>query len=79
MPTLLPWPYDVIDWNAIRAGLGAPGHPLGTDLVGRDSLARTLVGTRVTLAVALAAALVSLVIGGLWGRLRAGSVAGWMK
>lgn len=73
VPLLLPWSHDVIDWNAIRAGLGAPGHPLGTDLVGRDLLARTLVGTRVTLAVALAAALVSLVIGGLWG-----AVAGWI-
>src|SRR3546814_6731115 len=72
-PLLLPWPYDVIDWNAIRAGIGAPGHPLGADLVGRDLLARTLVGTRITLAVAVAAALVSLVIGSLWG-----AVAGWM-
>lgn len=72
-PLLLPWPYDIIDWNAIRAGMGTPGHPLGTDSVGRDLLARTFIGTRVTLAVALAAALVSLVIGGLWG-----AVAGWV-
>lgn len=73
VPALLPWHYDVIDWNAIRAGIGAPGHLLGTDSVGRDLLARTLMGTRMTLAVAVAAALVSLVIGCLWG-----AVAGWV-
>src|SRR3546814_9322297 len=55
------------------AGMGAPGHLLGTDNVGRDLLARTLIGTRVTLGVALAAALVSLLIGGLWG-----ATAGWI-
>src|SRR3546814_19856900 len=53
--------------------MGAPGHLLGTDNVGRDLLARTLIGTRVTLGVALAAALVSLLIGGLWG-----ATAGWI-
>jgi oligopeptide transport system permease protein len=71
-PLMLPWRYDVIDWGAINAGIGTPAHLLGTDNVGRDLLARTLVGTRVTLAVAFAAALVSLVIGGLWG-----ATAGW--
>ena len=71
-PLLLPWRYDVIDWGAVRVPPFAPGHLLGTDSVGRDLLARTLVGTRVTLAVALAAALVSLVIGVGWG-----AIAGW--
>jgi len=45
---------------------------MGTDSVGRDLLARTLVGTRVTLGVAGAAALVSLVVGIAWG-----ATAGW--
>jgi oligopeptide transport system permease protein len=70
---LLPWSYDVIDWNAVRAEPLTGAHLLGTDNVGRDLLARTLVGTRVTLGVALAAALVSLVIGVAWG-----AVAGWV-
>jgi oligopeptide transport system permease protein len=72
IPLLSPWPYDVIDWNAVRA---APSwsHPLGTDSVGRDLLARTFVGTRVTLGVALAAASVALLIGTAWG-----AVAGWI-
>jgi oligopeptide transport system permease protein len=73
VPPLLPWSYDVIDWNAVRAGPLTGSHVLGTDNVGRDLLARTLVGTRVTLGVALAAALVSLVIGVAWG-----AIAGWV-
>jgi oligopeptide transport system permease protein len=73
VPPFLPWSYDVIDWNAVRTGPLTGAHLLGTDNVGRDLLARTLVGTRVTLGVALAAALVSLVIGVAWG-----AVAGWV-
>ena len=71
-PLLLPWTHSAIDWDAVRAPLFAPGHLFGTDAVGRDLLARTLVGTRVTLAVALAAALVALTIGTAWG-----AIAGW--
>ncbi|WP_083648773.1 ABC transporter permease subunit [Cellulosimicrobium sp. CUA-896] len=54
------------------AGLGsAPGHPLGTDSLGRDMLARTLVATRVTVLMALAATaiagLAGIAIGvGVW-------------
>ncbi|WP_157215588.1 ABC transporter permease [Flavisphingomonas formosensis] len=72
-PAALPWRYDAIDWSAVRAPPLSPGHLLGTDSVGRDLLARTLVGTRVTLAVAAAAALVALVIGVAWG-----AAAGWI-
>lgn len=72
LPLLLPWGYAVIDWDAVRAPAFSPGHLLGTDSVGRDLLARTLAGTRVTLAVATAAALVALVIGTAWG-----AIAGW--
>lgn len=56
----------------MRAAPFTHGHLFGTDSVGRDLLARTLVGTRVTLAVAAAAALVALVFGTLWG-----AIAGW--
>ena len=72
LPPLLPWSYDAIDWHAVRAPALTPGHLLGTDSVGRDLLARTLAGTRVTLAVATAAALVALIIGTAWG-----AIAGW--
>ena len=71
-PFALDWRYDAIDWDAVRADPFTPGHMMGTDSVGRDLLARTLAGTRVTLGVAAAAALVSLVIGVAWG-----AIAGW--
>jgi oligopeptide transport system permease protein len=72
LPLFLPWPYDVIDWDAVRAPPLSGRHWLGTDSVGRDLFARTLVGTRVTMGVALAAACVALVIGVVWG-----AIAGW--
>ncbi len=73
VPPFLPWSHSAIDWDAVRAPLFVPGHLFGTDTVGRDLLARTLIGTRVTLAVALAAASVALVIGTAWG-----AIAGWI-
>lgn len=44
-------------------------HPLGTDDLGRDILARLLLGGRVSLAVAIAAGLLSLLLGGAVGLL----------
>ncbi len=72
-PLLLHWPYDAIDWNAVRAAPFSPTHLLGTDSVGRDQLVRTLVGTRITLSIAAAAAGVALLIGVTWG-----AIAGWL-
>ena len=72
VPPFLPWGFDVIDWNSVRTGPSA-SHPLGTDNVGRDLLARTLIGTRITVGVAIAAALVALIIGTAWG-----AIAGWI-
>lgn len=42
---------------------GAPGHPLGTDELGRDQLARLLVAGRISLAIGFFGAIVSLSIG----------------
>ncbi|MEO7690040.1 MAG: ABC transporter permease subunit [Sphingomonas sp.] len=72
LPMMLAWGYDQIDWDHVRAAPFTHGHLLGTDSVGRDLLARTMIGTRITLAVAGAAALVALLIGAAWG-----AVAGW--
>ena len=52
-----------------RLPFEAAGHWLGTDRLGRDLLLRTLLGLRVSLAIAVAATLVSLVIGVAWGAL----------
>lgn len=67
-PWLSAHPYDELyyDFVAIPPTL-AHGFPFGTDGVGRDLFVRSLYGARVSLAVALAATSVSLVIGVLYG------------
>lgn len=50
-------------------------HLLGTDRQGRDSLARLMVGLRISLLVGLVATIVSLIIGVTWGAV-AGFVGG---
>jgi oligopeptide transport system permease protein len=67
-PALLPFAPDEIFWEAIQAPPDfEAGHYFGTDANGRDLLARMLQGGRVSLAVGLAATLVSLVIGVAYG------------
>jgi peptide/nickel transport system permease protein len=53
----------------LLAPLQAPSleHPFGTDELGRDVLARTLAGGRLTLLVAFGAMAVSMLIGIAWG------------
>jgi peptide/nickel transport system permease protein len=53
-------------------------HPLGTDDLGRDRFARLLYGTRVSLALAPAAALLSTMLAALIGG-GAGFAGGWLK
>lgn len=53
-------------------------HPLGTDALGRDSLSRLLYGTRVSLLLAPAAALLSTFIAALLGS-AAGLLGGWFE
>jgi peptide/nickel transport system permease protein len=47
--------------------IGAPGHILGTDDVGRDHLSRLLYGGRVSLGIAVSGAVLSLAIGATLG------------
>jgi peptide/nickel transport system permease protein/oligopeptide transport system permease protein len=51
-------------------------HWLGTDLLGRDMLARVMEGTRISLLIGFVGALVSLVVGVSWGVL-SGYLGGW--
>ena len=74
-PYLLPFRYDAIDKDDTWAGPLTHGHLMGTDPLGRDLLARLLVGLRVSLAVGVIATLVSLAIGMAWGA-TAGFVGG---
>ena len=63
----------------LAAGLnppGSPGHPLGTDQLGRDLLARVLHGARIALFIGLCCVLLTAMVGGLLGLL-AGYFEGW--
>ncbi|HET9027600.1 MAG TPA: ABC transporter permease [Trueperaceae bacterium] len=65
--------YDPIkpDYRA-RYAPPSTTHPLGTDGLGRDVLARSLAGGRVSLVVALSATLLTLTLGGVLGVVAAG-------
>jgi oligopeptide transport system permease protein len=81
-PWLLDYREDEIDWaNMAAPPFAADGHWLGTDRLGRDLLVRTLFGLRVSLAIAIAATLISLLIGVGWGALAGylrGRADAWM-
>ena len=49
--------------HSTNLGLGAPGHLLGTDQLGRDNLSRILHGGQVSILVGIAATLVGMVLG----------------
>jgi oligopeptide transport system permease protein len=74
-PYLIPFRYDEINKADTWVAPLTDGHLLGTDALGRDLLARLLIGLRVSLAIGLVATLVSLVIGVAWGAV-AGFVGG---
>jgi len=80
-------PGDFAIWPLLRSGPSTVGnvppssgaslaHPLGTDAFGRDVLARVVYGTRTSLGLGLAVALVSLLTGYALGAL-AGLRGGW--
>jgi len=66
-PYLTPYGYDQINKQDVWLAPLVDGHLLGSDALGRDLLARLLMGLRVSLAIGLVATFVSLVIGVAWG------------
>src|SRR5262245_40540325 len=73
-PLLAPHDPDVDDFGLFEAP--SFDHPMGTDSFGRDLFSRVIVGTRVSFAVGILAALSAMVIGVLLGML-AGYYGGW--
>jgi oligopeptide transport system permease protein len=74
-PYLVPFGYDEVRKPDVWLPPLTGGHLLGADALGRDLLARLLMGLRVSLAIGLTATAVSLVIGVAWGA-TAGFVGG---
>jgi peptide/nickel transport system permease protein len=66
----------VADFSAFLKPPGTPGHPLGTDQLGRDLLARVLHGARLALFIGACTVIITAVVGGLLGLL-AGFVERW--
>ncbi len=66
-PALLAWRFDTVNKDDVWLAPLAGGHLLGSDALGRDLLARLLMGLRVSLAIGAMATGVSLIIGVAWG------------
>jgi ABC-type dipeptide/oligopeptide/nickel transport system permease subunit len=67
-PSLVPYDPRTMDLDSLRQPPGR-AHWLGTDSKGRDILARVISGARISLAVGVAASVLSLVIGTIFGLL----------
>lgn len=66
-PHLTAYRYDEVNKTDVWMEPLRRGHLIGTDSLGRDLLARLLMGLRVSLAIGLVATFVSLAIGVAWG------------
>jgi peptide/nickel transport system permease protein len=75
-PVLAPHDPVASDFSASLKPPGTPGHPLGTDQLGRDLLSRVLYGARIALFIGFCTVIVTAVVGGLVG-LFAGFFGGW--
>lgn len=75
-PVISPHDPTVQNLQARLSPPGSEGHPLGTDLLGRDILSRILWGSRLSLFVGVTAVLIGMVLGVPLG-LISGYVGGW--
>ncbi|MEM8951490.1 MAG: ABC transporter permease [Pseudomonadota bacterium] len=74
------WPYRFLgipmNRHFITTGDGSPLHLLGTDKLGRDILSRGIIGSRISLAIALISITFITIIGTLVG-ITSGYLGGW--
>jgi hypothetical protein len=75
-PALSPYAFDANDLAHAADGTWTLAHPLGTDELGRDVLTRLLYAGRISLAVGLAVASLSVAVGTLVGAFSA-YLGGW--
>src|SRR5207302_6986494 len=73
----LMWRTPINDIDFTASNTFSAKHPLGTDDLGRDTMARVLWGGRVSIAVGICAMIVAITIGVLVGAL-AGFFGGWV-
>ncbi|WP_109077579.1 oligopeptide ABC transporter permease OppC [Aggregatibacter kilianii] len=67
-PLAFPFTYEDTDWNMMSVAPTTEGyHFFGTDSSGRDLLVRTAIGGRISLMVGIAGALISVLIGTIYG------------
>ena len=71
-PLISPYPYDKTSIYVFYAPGKLPGHPLGTDNVGRDFLSRIIWGANTSLIVSVSVQTFALVVGLIFGFL-----SGW--
>ncbi|HEY7196013.1 MAG TPA: ABC transporter permease [Gaiellaceae bacterium] len=71
-------PLDGLSPQGLPLGAFSSGHLLGTDLLGRDILARTAYGARASLEIALLANITSVGLGAIVG-VAAGFYRGWVE
>jgi oligopeptide transport system permease protein len=75
-PFLVPYHYSKQDYELVTQG-PSWAHPMGTDQLGRDMLARLIFGARVSITVGIVVQLVILIIGVPLGAI-AGYFGGWL-
>jgi peptide/nickel transport system permease protein len=73
-PVLAPYDPDAVDAANRLAPIGAPGHLLGTDDLGRDLVSRLLWGGRVSLVVGLVPVAIAVLVG-----VALGALAGYQR
>jgi peptide/nickel transport system permease protein len=74
-PLVLPYDPNAMAFDMLMSP--SPAHPLGTDDLGRDLLARILIGARVSLFVGISTVTIALVVGVTLGVL-SGYFGGWL-